>query len=60
MTITYTAPHRTLVLSYSDDLDSADFVAAGFEPSDDLLSAAVDAGGSDFTHDGQTWTSKIS
>ncbi len=59
MTITYHNGNQSIELTYSDDLETADFLAVGFDPSDDFVLAAVEAGGSDFTFDSATWTSEI-
>lgn len=59
MTITYKNDEDFLRLTYSEDMESADFVAFGFDPSDEFLAVAIEAGGSDFSHDGREWLAEI-
>ncbi len=59
--ITYRNGYQSLRLLYSADLESATFVALDDHFNlQEVIEAALDAGGSDFEHDGVTWTASIS
>lgn len=57
ITITYRSGYDTITVTWAGD--DASFLAVGIDPSDELVLAAVEAEGLNFTHEGRDWVSEF-